>query len=162
MRNRRGLNRIGILAIALIIAIGAVGVTYGAWVDDIYLDASVYTGTTSSVLNCAAPHSTEVSCTKSDATLHITVAATVAAPTPAGSYNHNFTVLNTGDLPVKVNNIVVSTLPSGVHVSTTGVVAGSVIDPGPAASGTVNIILDTAITANISFDVAFTIVRWNQ
>jgi hypothetical protein len=44
-RNRAGLKRIGLLALALVIALGALGVAYSAWTDDLYIDSTVYTGT---------------------------------------------------------------------------------------------------------------------
>jgi len=161
-RSRRGLNRIGVLAMALLLALGAMGTAYGAWSDEIYIQSTITTGSTSYALSCGTAHSPEVSCGASNATLHITVAATAAAPTPAGSYNHSFKVLNTGDLPVKVQKINVSSLPSGVHVSTTGVVESSVIDPGLAPIGYVIIDLDDDIEESFNFDVAFNIVLWNE
>jgi hypothetical protein len=44
-RNRAGLKRIGLLALALVIALGAMGVGYAAWTDEVYLEGTVYTGT---------------------------------------------------------------------------------------------------------------------
>jgi hypothetical protein len=44
-RNRAGLKRIGLLALALVISLGAMGVAYSAWTDEIYIDSTVYTGT---------------------------------------------------------------------------------------------------------------------
>ncbi len=44
-RNINGLKRIGVLALALVIALGALGVAYTAWTDSVYIDGTVYTGT---------------------------------------------------------------------------------------------------------------------
>jgi hypothetical protein len=44
-RNRVGLKRIGILALALVIALGSLGVAYSAWTDTVYVNCTVQTGT---------------------------------------------------------------------------------------------------------------------
>jgi hypothetical protein len=44
-RNRAGLKRIGLLALALVIALGALGVGYAAWIDTIEIQGTAYTGT---------------------------------------------------------------------------------------------------------------------
>ncbi|NQT31568.1 MAG: hypothetical protein HQ588_04465 [Deltaproteobacteria bacterium] len=44
-RNRNGLKRIGVLALALVIALGSLGVAYAAWTDSVYIEGTVYTGT---------------------------------------------------------------------------------------------------------------------
>jgi hypothetical protein len=44
-RNRAGLKRIGVLALALVIALGSLGVAYSAWTDSVYVLGTVNTGT---------------------------------------------------------------------------------------------------------------------
>jgi len=44
-RNRAGLKRMAVLALALVIALGAMGVGYAAWTDELYINGTVYTGT---------------------------------------------------------------------------------------------------------------------
>lgn len=44
-RNRKGLKKMGILALALLIALGAMGTAYAAWTDSVYIEGTVYTGT---------------------------------------------------------------------------------------------------------------------
>ncbi|MBA7566768.1 hypothetical protein ES708_08464 [subsurface metagenome] len=43
--NRNGLKRIGVLALALVIALGSLGVAYAAWTDSVYIEGTVETGT---------------------------------------------------------------------------------------------------------------------
>jgi hypothetical protein len=46
LRSRRaGLKRIGLLALALVLALGSLGVAYAAWTDSVYINSTVYTGT---------------------------------------------------------------------------------------------------------------------
>jgi hypothetical protein len=44
-RNRAGLKRMGLLALALVLALGALGVAYAAWTDSVYINSAVETGT---------------------------------------------------------------------------------------------------------------------
>jgi predicted ribosomally synthesized peptide with SipW-like signal peptide len=44
-RNRNGLKRIGLLALALVLALGSLGVAYAAWTDRVYVQGTVNTGT---------------------------------------------------------------------------------------------------------------------
>jgi len=44
-RNINGLKRIGLLALALVLALGSLGVAYAAWTDSVYIDGTVNTGT---------------------------------------------------------------------------------------------------------------------
>ena len=44
-RNRASLKRMGLLALALVIALGALGVSYTLWSEDLYINSTVYTGT---------------------------------------------------------------------------------------------------------------------
>ena len=44
-RNRAGLKRIGLLALALVLALGAMGTAYSAWTEDLYINSTVQLGT---------------------------------------------------------------------------------------------------------------------
>jgi hypothetical protein len=44
-RRRAGLKRMGLLALALVLALGALGVAHAAWTDSVYIEGTVYTGT---------------------------------------------------------------------------------------------------------------------
>lgn len=43
-RSRNSLKRIGLLALAMVIALGSLGVAYAAWTDSVYINATVNTG----------------------------------------------------------------------------------------------------------------------
>jgi len=54
-RNRAGLKRIGVLALALVIALGALGVSYTAWTEDLYINSAVNTGTLDiNIIGCSS------------------------------------------------------------------------------------------------------------
>jgi hypothetical protein len=44
-RRRAGLKRMGLLALALVLALGALGVAHAAWTDSVYIEGTIYTGT---------------------------------------------------------------------------------------------------------------------
>jgi hypothetical protein len=140
-----------VLAIALMLVFGAMGVVYCAWSDTITIDTTVEPGIVEMSLGCGES-SPEVYCEAEGMTLEITV-----TPTPAGSYFCYFVMENSGSLPVKIGSI---DLPD--YVYTTGVVEGTQIDPYVPANGTVHITLDEAITEDLEFTVTFNIVLWNE
>lgn len=49
-KNRSGLKKIGLLALALVLALGSLGVAYAAWTDEVYIQGTVNTGTVD--INC--------------------------------------------------------------------------------------------------------------
>ena len=159
MRRRGGLNKIGVLAIALLLAMGALGTSYGAWVDEIYIEGSFSTSGVNTTLACGG-HSPEVSCGTSDMTLNITV-----TDAPPDGYYCNFTLDNTaaGTLPVKINSVNLSGVPSGFSVSVPASLTGYVIDAGDTLSDTIGITLTEDYSdSSGSFNVTFNIVRWNE
>lgn len=44
-RSRANLKRIGLLALAMVLALGTMGVAYSAWTEELYINSTVYTGT---------------------------------------------------------------------------------------------------------------------
>jgi hypothetical protein len=156
-----GLAKIWLLAIIMVLALGAVGVTYGKWMDTISVNGTMNMTTVETTLSCAGSQSDDVRCNSSGMTLDINVNGPIAD----GDYYCDFVVGNTGDIPVKIQGISVSSLPVGVHVNTTDVIVGSQIEPVLAKSGAVNITIDgsaTNLPASFSFNVTFIIVPWNQ
>jgi hypothetical protein len=129
---RRGLNRIGILAIALIIALGAVGVTYSAWVDEIYITGNLSTSSTSTSLACST-HSPEVSsCTVSSATT-LTI---ILHNAPMGDYYCYFKVNNDANsFPVTVSTLDFSGTYDYVSAAIEDLSEGEVINPGITKTG---------------------------
>lgn len=159
MIGKGGLNKIVVLALALLLAMGAMGTAYGAWVDEIYIDGYFSTSGVNTSLSCGA-HSPEVSCGVSDMTLNITV-----TDAPPGDYYCNFTLDNTatGTLPVKIKTVTIPSVPTGFSVSVPSSLTGYVIDSGATLSDTIGITLTEDYSdSSGSFDVAFNIVRWHE
>jgi hypothetical protein len=143
---RRSLNRIGILAIAMLIALGAVGVAYSAWVDDIEISGSLSTSPVDDGLHCGAcsPDSGEsyITCATSADEMELTIS--VINPQPDVNYCCDFAFSNAANSwPVRIIGMDLSNpySDSGVSVAFNNL-TGMVINPGNSAPGKVHISLD--------------------
>jgi hypothetical protein len=180
---RRGLNKIWILALALLIALGAVGVTYSAWTDDIYVTGSLGTSGINTVLSCNGTcweqigeqvidvQGTSITC--GNPTVDpLTLTFTVTNATPNVDYYCNFTINNNiaDTLPIKIVSVtltpqettytgIIGTVPVKPAVDTQ-------LDPGQSAGGTVKISVapdaPTEPQQNPVFILEVTVKRWNQ
>lgn len=160
----------GILCVVLMIALGAIGVTYGGyWSETLDIINTVETGTWGIEISkgdCGTvteppPNSTEISCSVVGNELGVTI----TNPRVNVGYYCDFSIENNGTIPVKIQSIAVSTVPGAVVVDITGEVAeGVLIDPEEVKYGTVNIDVTNAsgVDDPLSFTVTFSAVPWNQ
>jgi hypothetical protein len=183
LRNRRGLNKIWMLALALLIAMGAMGVTYGAWTDEIYIEGSLYTGDINASVTCNGAGSvipspppgviTGITCAAiTDEPMKLQFSVTNAWPNT--TYYCNFKInnldLDIGDafesLPIKIDSV--SLTPQDTYTGITATVinlpADPQIDPGLSAGGTVRISVagDAPAAQNPVYTLEVTVVRWNE
>jgi len=155
---RSSFAKIGAIILSVVMGLGLMGIGVSYWSETTHITGTAKTGTWGvEVTDCTC--STPVTCGVAGNVL--TVALTDAA---AGEYSCDFEIENTGDIPVKIQTIVVDPSPpaGGVGVTTTDVVVGTQIDPGLPETGTVNIELDNAITGIFDFTVTFNVIPWNQ
>lgn len=149
MRRRGGLNKIGILAIAMIIALGAVGVSYSTWVDEISFTGTVSTGDIIDGLGCGScsPDSGDsyITCATSADEMELTIS--IINPQLDADYYCKFTFSNEADSwPVEITSMTLSNPYSDSGVSAAfDDMTDMVIAPGHKVSGLVCIHLpDTA------------------
>jgi hypothetical protein len=186
MRRRRiGLNKIGLLAIALLIALGAVGTAYSAWTDEIYIAGTFDTSGINTALDCGTcwetldgvitnVDGTSISC-EENGQLEVTIevlSALALSNQSVVDYYCSFTLDNTaaGSLPVKVDSLTITPAGSYADVSTEitsdigDVQPGDVLNPGETATGKVHISLTSAAseTLDLEFTLTANVVRWNQ
>ncbi|MFC2068068.1 hypothetical protein ACFLTP_03540 [Chloroflexota bacterium] len=163
MRNRKrsGISKIGILALALILVMGIMGVAYSGWTDVISIDGLVETGTSDLFLqvdddgwgppdpdNPPDPLYDDqigepgIACSVDNPTLTVTIALSNIQPDI--DYYCNFHIENNGTLPVKIQSIsfnhpVLPDLPgpwpAGFVPEITGVAKGDQIEPLGVANG---------------------------
>jgi hypothetical protein len=172
---RRGLNKIWVLALALLIALGAMGVTYSAWTDDIYIDGSLYTGDINASVTCNGGCSTGIACDDVDGEpMKLTFTLENAA---AGmDYSCNFLINNLNvdpdldfeSLPFNIDGVSLTpddTYPAGITAAVSNLPADPQIDPGNSAGGTVTISVAAGTTLPedpVVYTLEVTVVRWNK
>jgi hypothetical protein len=169
VRNRRGLNKIGILAMALLIALGAIGTAYGAWVDEIYIEGTLSTGDINASLNCGNSYfegeTTDLTGIKCMKTASWTLNYQVANALEGLDYYCLFNVNNdAGSLPIKIKSLNLTGSYSGVTAAIENMAVGDVIDPGNSATGKVHIYLtnDTSTGEDLTYTLTVSVERWNE
>lgn len=159
----------------LLLALGAMGTAYGAWVDDIYLTGSISTSDIDAALACGNcweevdgvvidVDDTDIDCNGGSMTLNIKVTSAMEDV----DYYCSFTVSNTADsLPIKIKSLELT--PQGTYTgvsaaTTDDLEVGDVIDPGDSATGKVHIYLTSATSAGADLDYILTVSveRWNE
>lgn len=163
MRSKRNrFSRLGVLSIALLLALCLTGVAYSAWTDEVTVEGTANLGYVEVVLSDGECSTPQISCSVGPAhTLVVTL--TNAQP---GTHNCAFTITNTGTIPVKIQSIDVSGVPAGVEVSVLGVAKGTQIEQSgvhpDSVSGAVRVVVLEGCIASCSFEVAFSFVQWNM
>ena len=148
---------------ALLVALGAMGGSYGLWSEILEISGTVETGTYgANITYCGGgTPSAIISCSRVDSdTLGVTVEDTAEVGT---NYYCDFDVRNSGTIPLKIQSIVVDPSPpaTGVDVWTTDVVVDTPIEPGVVKGGTVYVSLSEDVS-QFTFTVTFNVIPWNQ
>ena len=161
-RGRNRFSRLGVLSIVLLLALCLTGVGYGMWSDEVYIESTVEMGYIGVALSPGACSDPEITCSVSAP--HTLVVALTAAP--PGAYTCDFTITNTGTIPVKIQSIAVSGVPAGVAVSVLGVAEGMQIEQAGVypdyVEGMVQVIILESCIISCSFEVTFSFVQWNM
>ncbi len=172
MRKRKinSFAKMGVLSVALIIALGVTGVSYGLWSETVSISGIIETGIIDTELDWIGSEvvpptgGTGIGGYADDMTLHVTV--TNAKPN-VDYYSYfnidNFTGF--GTLPVNIASYDIVGSYDGVVAEITGIVVGEQIDPGETIYGSeLHIYLtdDTNQDVNLEFTVTVSVVLWNQ
>ncbi len=178
MRGRGGLNKIGVLALVLLLAMGAMGTAYGAWIDEIYIDGTLSTSGIYDGLTCgtcweevdgevADVDDTDIDCDEVDPiTLTITISGAlqnveVEEVLKEVDYYCEFEFSNdVTSWPILIQSLDLSAqTTSGKYDGVMAVIEsspeGTVIDPGDKATGTVHIYLTSA--EQVGKELSFTL-----
>ena len=161
-RKRNRFSRVGMLSIALLLALCITGVGYAAWTDEVSMEGTAKSGYIEVVLSPGACSGPQITCSVSAP--HTLVVTLMDAP--PGTYTCGFTITNTGTIPVKIQNIAVSVVPAGVEVSVLGVTEGMQIEQAgvypDSVEGMVRVIVLESCIVSCSFEVAFSFVQYNM
>jgi hypothetical protein len=161
VRNRRGLNKIGILAMVLLLALGAMGTAYGAWVDEIYIEGTLSTSDINTTLTCGAcsPDSgtTYIACDEAANPTKLNISVTNALE--GEDYYCEFDVNNAvNSFPVTVTFLSISGSYSGVAADIEDLAVSDVINPAETATGRVHIYLTTDASAGQDLTFVLTVI----
>ena len=164
MRRRRDrFPRLGLLAIALLLGLCVTGIGYAAWTDQVTIQGTVETATIEVELSPGACSQPETISSSVDPEVPHTLVVTLTSP-PAGNYTCDFTIVNTGTIPVRIQSIIQSGNHNGT-ASVTGVARGTQIEQAggspDSVQGMVTVEVLSGCDGTFSFSVAFTFVQWN-
>ena len=155
-------SRIGMMSVALLLALCVTGVGYAGWTDEVSVEGTANLGHIEIGLSpgeCSGP---EVACSIiAPHTLIVTL--TNAQP---GTHSCGFTIANAGAIPVKIQSIAVSDIPTGVAVSVLGVAEGLQIEQAGVypdyVEGVVEVVVLDGCIASCSIEIQFSFVPWNM
>lgn len=155
---------------ALMIALMAVGVSYAMWDKTLYINGTVNTGEVNAIFTTAT--CTEVpeaegkdvgSCTVEGAGTQ-TLTVTILNGYPCYGCTVDFTVDNTGSIPVKVQSLTVVPPQPEISFTFAGIAVGDQIDGGASQAGSILIHVEQSADEleTYTFSIEIYLVQWNE
>ena len=179
MRGR--FTKVAVLFLVLALALAAVGVGYAMWSKTLTIDGTVKTGEVNAIFTTATCTDTGVDpgYTKDVGSCEVTGAGTqkltitITNGYPCYTCDIDFTIDNTGTIPVKVQSFDLSGVPSELTVTWTDLVLGTQIEPDGSVPGDVHIHVEQSALENAGrggvgdpeayvFSATITLVQWNE
>ena len=169
MKKRKGLSKVAMLALVMVLALGGLGVGYAQWVDEVAITGELSTQDIDASLSCVSAYLTGTpaapttnSCSEG---APMTLNLEITNAQQDTDYYFEFDVYNGIDsLPLKISDLAVSDSWTGVVELIEDITVGTVIDPGMSATGKVHIYLETAASVEEDINVVLevSVVRWNE
>ena len=165
------MKKIGLICLALVLALGVLGVGYGLWDKTVYIEGTVNTGEVNAIMSVGDCSDTEppekdvssIECYL-DPNDNQVLIVTITNAYPSIDYYCNFDITNTGTVPVIVNGYTVtSTLPVGATLEVPDFV-GTQIEPDLSVYGQLHVHLanDAEELTTYTFEVGIWLVQWNE
>ncbi len=159
------MRKIGLLALALVLALGTMGVGLAWWSDTLFIEGSIETGTLSAEFagnECTADDAIEVQCVTDGKTATITIGNMY----PSGTATCSLTLANTGSIPAKIGSIVVDPDPAALDIDVEGIDEGTTIIP---IEGSVDVTVsvhgvpgELVESASYAFTVTIGVIQFNE
>ena len=155
------MKKIGLLCMALVLALGMLGVGYATWTDTVYIDGTVNMGTVGIELSedtasdDEAPEKdvSSITCVVDGDTLFVTVTNAY----PCITYTNTFDVHCTGSVPVILKtDWNMANVPAGATITVSGI-DGEQIHYCDAVWGTITVHIDNTVAQGSSFTFSCTI-----
>ncbi len=163
------MNKISLLIIALLLALGAAGTGHAMWFDESITDGDVNTGTWDSELVGGGTGGISIEVRDAD-----TLRVTVTTPNPGVEYLASFAVHHQGTVPVRIQALEARGVPAGTDVSITGLAVGDFVYPDSIETGQVSVTLtapgdendpeneNNEVAEDIVFDIYIERVLWTN
>ena len=161
--------KLGVLLLMLMLAMGAMGVTYGGWTDTDFINSHIQTGVLDTELTCG-----DCSPDEGETSIECLAAGVMQLDIYVDNiqdelaYECYFNVDNDtgyGTLPVIIQDITLSpAIPAWASYSLDDVAIGDVIDPGDFITGKLTFELDDPNYASYDIDCTLTVDLglWNE
>lgn len=167
------MKKIGLICLALVLALGTVGVGYAHWSKNLYIEGTVNTGEVNLEIISVASDDIGIDPGKDK-----DVASTAVQIDPLDDqrviitvdngypcyYNYvHFTVHNNGTIPVKLQSVTVTSAPPEITVSGWDTI-GEQVDPCTNKDNTIYFHIEQSADelATYTFTVEFYYVQWNE
>lgn len=162
------MKKIGLICLALVLALGTIGVGFATWIDVLYIEGTVNTGTVDVELSEGVASDDEVkdwvsgiTCTVTGDTLFVTVTNAY----PCITYSNTFDVHMLGSVPVILSqSIDLTGVPAGAVISVTGIDGVQLDYPSDEAWGLITVHIDNIVpqSSSFSFTVTITATQYNK
>lgn len=161
---KRNFGKIGIICLALVIALGSLGVGLASWSEELVINAEVKTGN----FDC---HLADISCRDNEGGLDVGSCTcdktgdesfTVDIDNGYEGYEcrASFDVTNGGTIPGKIDTIDIDNPHGDIGVTLSGISVGDFIPVGGSVSGELEIVVGSDNVGG-SFEVTIDTTRWN-
>jgi len=168
----KGFGKIGIVFLVLVLALATLGIGYAMWDKTLDIVGTVDTGevdaefTTATCAEDPEAEDKDVGSCSVDGAGTQMLTITVDNGYPCYGCTVDYTITNTGTIPVKVQSMDI-TNPNTDAVTvrwTPDLAVGDQIEPGGSAAGDIyiHVLQDAAELASYSFSAEILLVQWNE
>ena len=172
------MKKIGLICLALVLALGALGVGFAMWDKTLYIDGTVNTGEVNAIFTTAScTEDPEVegkdvgSCTLTGIGEQ-TLTITIDNGYPCYGCTVDFTVDNIGTIPVKVQSLTIVNPPPEISFTWSGIAVGDQIDGGDSQAGSIYVHVEQEADElagvagsgipSYTFSAVIYLVQWNE
>ena len=162
-RRRSRLDKVGVLAVVLLVAMGLTGIAYASWSDTANISTNVQTGSCVSEVVPGFSSGSNITIAIDPGDPH-TLDVTLTDSQSNTEYWAEFSHSNVGTIPFIIQSDIAPTdVPPDISVIVTGIAKGDQIDPQGTQQGRVSVTTGSSPPpATFTIKVAIQVVQWNQ
>jgi hypothetical protein len=160
LRKKSLFGRVGILALVIALLALGTGAVYGMWSQAVSVNYYATTGTLSWALVAGTPTTTPSGGSITDLVSGNVISVTITNPSNTYTYTAPFTIKNTGTIPIRIQSITFTSVPTGVTPVMTGLLKGDQIDPGITKTGQISVGTGS-VSSSFTFNATILPVQWS-